>query len=110
MQAAACSTRPSPCSSRTRALLGIRPENIAEAGSKDWRNTTRAKGTVEIVETVGHEVIVHARCGEDLLVAKLGAHRIPRFGEVVELELDNDNIHLFDPDSGLSLLKKKEAP
>jgi hypothetical protein len=31
---------------------------------------------------VGHEVIVHAKCGDDTLVAKLGAHRIPRFGEV----------------------------
>jgi multiple sugar transport system ATP-binding protein len=91
-------------------LLGIRPEHIAEAGSKEWRNTTRTRGTVEIVETVGHEVIVHAKCGDDMLVAKLGAHRIPRFGEVVELELDIDSIHLFDPVSGSSLLKKREAP
>jgi multiple sugar transport system ATP-binding protein len=95
---------------KDKLLLGIRPEHIAEAGSKDWPNTTRAQGTVEIVETVGHEVIVHARCGEDMLVAKLGAHRIPRFGEQVELELDNDSIHLFDPESGLSLLKIEEAP
>jgi multiple sugar transport system ATP-binding protein len=99
-----------PAGLKDKLLLGIRPEHIAEAGSKDWRNTTRAKGTVEIVETVGHEVIVHARCGEDMLVAKLGAHRIPRFGELVELELDNDSIHLFDPESGLSLLKMEEAP
>jgi hypothetical protein len=42
-----------------------------------------------------------------MLVAKLGAHRIPRFGEVVELELDIDSIHLFDPASGSSLLKKE---
>jgi hypothetical protein len=55
-------------------------------------------------------VIVHAKCGDDMLVAKLGAHRIPRFGEVVELELDIDSIHLFDPASGSSLLKKREAP
>lgn len=93
-----------------KLLLGIRPEHIAEVGSKEWQNPTRAKGTVEIVETVGHEVIVHARCGQDMLVAKLGAHRIPRYGEVVELEMDCDSIHLFDPESGLSLLRKKEAP
>jgi multiple sugar transport system ATP-binding protein len=99
-----------PAAPNEKLLLGIRPEHIAEAGSKDWRNTTRAKGTVEIVETVGHEVIVHARCGQDLLVAKLGAHRIPRYGEVIELDMDNDSIHLFDPESGLSLLSKKEAP
>jgi multiple sugar transport system ATP-binding protein len=88
-----------------KLLLGVRPENIAEAGSTDWQNATRTRGTVEIVETVGHEVIVHARCGADTLVAKLGAHRIPRFGEEIELEMDGERIHLFDPESGLSLLR-----
>ena len=110
MQISAASLARLPAGLNEKLLLGVRPEHIAEAGSKDWQNTTRAQGTVEIVETVGHEVIVHARCGQDMLVAKLGAHRIPRYGEMVELDMDNDSIHLFDPESGLSLLSKKEAP
>jgi len=55
------------------------------------------------VETVGHEVIVHVRCGEDLVVAKLGAHRIPGFGDEMELEINNEAIHLFDPETELNL-------
>jgi multiple sugar transport system ATP-binding protein len=84
-------------------LLGIRPEHVAEAGSQDWGSTSRLKGVIEIVETVGHEVIVHVRCGEDLIVAKLGAHRIPAFGDEMELEMNNHAVHLFDPDTELSL-------
>ncbi len=37
-------------------------------------------GAVEIVETIGRDVIVHLRCSEDMIIAKLGAQRIPRFG------------------------------
>ena len=84
-------------------LLGIRPEHVAEAGSTDWPSTTRLSGVIEIVETVGHEVIVHVRCGEDLVVAKLGAHRIPGFGDEMTLEMKNDAVHLFDPDTELNL-------
>ena len=84
-------------------LLGIRPEHVAEAGDNDWVSKSRLKGIVEIVETVGHEVIVHVRCGEDLVVAKLGAHRIPGFGDEMELEINNEAVHLFDPETELNL-------
>jgi multiple sugar transport system ATP-binding protein len=78
-------------------LLGVRPEHVGEAGAHDWPNTAPLGGTIEIVETIGHEVIVHFRSGEDLVIAKLGAHRIPRFGEQVSLVMNCDAIHLFDP-------------
>jgi multiple sugar transport system ATP-binding protein len=78
-------------------LLGVRPEHVGEPGAHAWSNTAAVKGAVEIVETIGHEVIVHVRCGEDRMVAKLGAHRIPRFGEDMELVMDCDAVHLFDP-------------
>ena len=84
-------------------LLGIRPEHVAEAGDHEWSSASRLKGVVEIVETVGHEVIVHVRCGDDLVVAKLGAHRIPGFGDEMELEINNSAAHLFDPETELNL-------
>ena len=84
-----------------RVLVGIRPEEVAEAGGVAWSNGAPARGPVEIVETVGHEVIVHLRVGTGLLVARLGAHRIPRFGEIIEVVANGDAIHLFDPDTGL---------
>jgi len=78
-------------------LMGVRPEHVGEVGAHDWPATAPLGGIIEIVETIGHEVIVHFRCGEDMIIAKLGAHRIPRFGEQVGLVMDCDAIHLFDP-------------
>jgi len=86
-----------------KALLGIRPEHIGAVGEHDWPNQVQFSGNIEIVETVGHEVIVHCRCADDMIVAKLGAHRIPRFGEDIELVMRGDAIHVFDPDTELSL-------
>jgi multiple sugar transport system ATP-binding protein len=81
-------------------LLGIRPEQVAAPGTHAWPNAAAARGTVEIIETVGHEVIAHLRIGADLVVARLEAHRAPRFGEVIEMALNCDALHLFDPASG----------
>jgi multiple sugar transport system ATP-binding protein len=80
-------------------LLGIRPEHVGEPAAHDWKLTAPLGGTVEIIETIGHEVIVHFRCGDDVIIAKLGAHRIPGFGEQIELVLNADAMHLFDPQS-----------
>jgi multiple sugar transport system ATP-binding protein len=78
-------------------LLGVRPEHVGEAAAHPWTSTAPLGGPVEIVETIGHEVIVHIRCGDDIVIAKLGAHRIPGFGEQLALAMNCDAMHLFDP-------------
>jgi multiple sugar transport system ATP-binding protein len=78
-------------------LMGVRPEHVGEAAAHSWTATAPLGGTIDIVETIGHEVIVHFQCGEDRVIAKLGAHRIPRFGERIDLAMNCDAIHLFDP-------------
>jgi multiple sugar transport system ATP-binding protein len=78
-------------------MLGVRPEHVGERGAQDWSNAAPVRGTAEIVETIGHEVIVHMRCRDDMIVAKLGAHRVPAFGEEIELVMNCDAVHLFDP-------------
>jgi multiple sugar transport system ATP-binding protein len=84
-------------------LLGIRPEDVTEASADPAPGSVRAQGTVDIAETLGAEVIVHARVGERRLVARFKAQRLPRLGEPVGLELDFDAIHLFDAESELRL-------
>jgi multiple sugar transport system ATP-binding protein len=84
-------------------LVGIRPEQIGAPGSHPWPNAASVRGTVEIIETIGHEVIAHLRIGPDLVVARLEAHRAPRFGAVFEVALNCDALHLFDPASGTRL-------
>jgi multiple sugar transport system ATP-binding protein len=78
-------------------LLGIRPEHVGDAAEHGWTRTAPLGGTVDVIETIGHEVIVHFRCGDEIVIAKLGAHRIPQFGERIDLVLNADAMHLFDP-------------
>ena len=90
-----------------RVRVGIRPENILRAGTKGRGETAVVKATVEIVEPVGHEAIVHARAGEALLVASFDAHNMPRVGETIELCIELDALHLFDAQTEMRLDAKK---
>jgi multiple sugar transport system ATP-binding protein len=85
-----------------KVVLGIRPENLREslepAGSAGA--ASGISGIVEFVEPLGHEVIVHARVGEDLLVAKLEPRRAPAMGDPIALQIGLAALHLFDAESG----------
>ena len=79
-----------------KIVIGIRPENIIDAQNAGRGETARITAEVEIAEPLGHEVVVHARIGEELLVAKLEPHHIPRMGDKIDLNLELDTMHLFD--------------
>ena len=76
-------------------VAGIRPEGLAEAGVGPSAGA-RLAAEVELAEPLGSEVVVHARRGEHVLIAKLGPHRVPELGARIELELDPEALHLFD--------------
>jgi ABC-type sugar transport system ATPase subunit len=55
---------------------------------------------VDVVEPIGHEVIVHGRIGSDAgtqVVARLDARDEPRPGDALELTFEPGDLHLFDP-------------
>src|SRR4051794_10319568 len=79
-----------------KLVLGIRPENIREAARGDGATTVTVTAKVEFVEPLGHEVIVHGRVGDELLVAKVDPHRAPVMGDEVRLGIEVDACHLFD--------------
>ncbi|HBL25383.1 MAG TPA: glycerol-3-phosphate ABC transporter ATP-binding protein [Acidobacteria bacterium] len=77
-----------------KVVLGIRPENIREEARGGA--TVQVTAKVEFVEPLGHEVIVHGRVGDDLMVAKTDPHRSPQMGMDFPLVIEADAIHLFD--------------
>jgi multiple sugar transport system ATP-binding protein len=79
-----------------KVVLGLRPENIREAGRDAEGDLVPITVTAEFVEPLGHEVIVHGRIGDDLLVAKVGPHRSPQMGATVALVIEAATAHLFD--------------
>ncbi len=80
----------------SKVVLGIRPENIREAVREGGGGTVPVTAKVEFVEPLGHEVIVHGRVGDDLVVAKVDPHRAPKMGSTVELVVEVEAVHLFD--------------
>jgi multiple sugar transport system ATP-binding protein len=85
-----------------KVVLGVRPEDVREATEGASAPITVE---VEFVEPLGHEVIVHGRVGEDLVVAKVEPHRAPRMGDALALSIALDSIHLFDAETEERLLE-----
>jgi len=119
-----------------RVVIGIRPEDLEDP--EYVANPTadaRLPVTVDVREAMGAEVYAHftvdservaSRELEELLedtdpgdvapaaegvqiVARLAAGSGVRQGQEAELWVDTSQLHLFDPDTGLSLLSSARA-
>ena len=88
----------------TSVIAGVRPENVRGPGAMPRGESARVLVQVEIVEPLGHEVVVHGRTGTDVLVAKIDPHAAPRMGEPLDLLLELDTLHLFDAASEARLV------
>lgn len=88
-------------------VFGIRPENVIDTDEKARGETTRISVDVEIVEPLGHEVVVYARIGDDLFVATLDPHRAPKMGDKIELLIELDGLHLFDAETEKRIEKER---
>jgi multiple sugar transport system ATP-binding protein len=105
----------------------------AAVGGPPWRNSGRLSGLVELREALGSETVLHLQlnaraaiapdariaavvdvdAGEVLerrarhdgatIVARVDARSGARAGERVEMVVDLERIHFFDPDSGLAI-------
>jgi len=90
-------------------ILGVRPEDLylKTAGSfskndKKDRNVIGSK--VEVIEPIGSEVVLTTSAGRHELIVIVSPEDIPQLGEKIELMLNMEKIHLFDPSGGLRIL------
>jgi multiple sugar transport system ATP-binding protein len=85
-------------------ILGIRPEHIGAAHEVDWQSDTAITGAIEILEPLGHEVIVHFDVQGETVSGRLRSHlRLPSPGESITLQVKTEAMHLFDPKTELRL-------
>ena len=106
--AAAAFTLPAPASARQAlasrvgkiVVAGIRPENVVEARRPTRGATAPIELTAELVETLGNEVVVHGRAGDEQVSFKMDPHDPPEIGAKVSALLEIDRLHLFDEDGG----------
>jgi multiple sugar transport system ATP-binding protein len=82
-------------------IVGFRPEHVrlGDGGS----NSLRLTATVDVVEYLGDEQLVHVSVKDNPLLAKMPVeHRITA-GENLELAIPRDKLILFDAETGVAL-------
>jgi multiple sugar transport system ATP-binding protein len=85
-------------------VIGLRPENIGAAHEVDWTSDCSVTGAIEIVEPLGHEVIVHFELqGQTISGRMRNMAGLPGPGEPITLLVQTEAMHLFDPVSELRL-------
>jgi multiple sugar transport system ATP-binding protein len=87
-----------------RLVLGIRPENIYCADSTPMGiRGFMLEADVEVTESLGNEVILYlVRDGKQFL-ARVDPRTEARPGDKIQVAIDIDRLHTFDPESGESI-------
>ena len=82
-------------------VLGIRPEHLHLASeARATPDQTALDATVDLVEPLGGEALVHVRAGTHELTAKTRSRDLPDVGDRIQLVADGARVHLFDAASG----------
>jgi multiple sugar transport system ATP-binding protein len=90
-----------------KVIVGFRPEHL-ELGELSGIVAT-IQGTADVVEYLGNEELLHVSVeGTEIVAIVDSSHRV-RPGDVVTLKLPIEKLHMFDGESGLSLVRNKVA-
>ncbi len=87
--------------------LGVRPEHLALGDRQPGEATLRA--TADVVEYLGDEEQIHLRAGDQEIIALVKSSARVRPGDVLDLRVPLDRVHLFDDASGLALASRQLA-
>src|SRR5262249_25104093 len=80
-------------------IVGLRPENVVGEGSQTHRATPPLQLTADLVETLGNEIVVHGKNGDDQISFKMDPHSPPALGAKVRALVELERLHLFDADT-----------
>jgi multiple sugar transport system ATP-binding protein len=86
-------------------VLGIRPEHIFYASAVP-QQSGEVSARVEVVEPMGHETYLYLTAGSACFVARISSDKLPSVGEEIQLAFDLSALHLFDTETGTSLLRE----
>jgi multiple sugar transport system ATP-binding protein len=88
----------------TEVSFGIRPEHIGVRHEVDWTETCEIRGKVQLIEPLGHEVLVHLRADDLPVTGRMRSHgQLPGAGDEFAMVLNCEAMHLFDPATELRL-------
>jgi len=84
-------------------MVGVRPEHLRDNPREMSGPTARVRMKIDLVETLGYEVLLYGRLGDNALTAKVDPHGRYAIDDEVELLLELNHLHLFDAGSELRL-------
>ena len=82
-------------------LAGFRPEHVSVGNGH--RDAAHFSATVEVVEYLGDEQLVHLAARDQSLLAKLPVEQRLAPGEEQQFSIARDKLHLFDADTELAV-------
>jgi multiple sugar transport system ATP-binding protein len=82
-------------------LAGFRPEHVSVGNGRP--DAVHFAATVEVVEYLGDEQLVHLAARDQSLLAKLPVERRLAPGEEQQFSIARDKLHLFDADTELAV-------
>src|SRR5215203_4753513 len=80
-------------------VVGLRPEHFSVANGSGPPDAATVPATVDVVEYLGDEQLVHLHSGEVELVAKVSVEPRLHSGQAVTLTVPLDKLYLFDRES-----------
>ncbi|MFZ8951722.1 MAG: ABC transporter ATP-binding protein [Alphaproteobacteria bacterium] len=83
-----------------KVILGLRPEDIAEAGFRAGENIQEAECQVEMVEPAGADTYVVSELGGKQVTARLHAETRASAGENLRFAFDLAKVSYFEPETG----------
>jgi multiple sugar transport system ATP-binding protein len=84
-------------------ILGLRPEDIAEAGTRTGPHVHGGACKVDVVEPAGADTYVVTRLGGAAVTARLGAETAARPGADLDFAFDLGKASFFHPESGIRI-------
>jgi multiple sugar transport system ATP-binding protein len=95
-------------SSAHNLVAGFRPEHLEIANGTDGDGTgARLRATADVVEYLGNEELLHVTAGGRDIVAIVGSEHQVKPGDVLDFRVPIEKVHLFDPQSGDSLVASR---
>jgi multiple sugar transport system ATP-binding protein len=87
------------------AILGLRPEDLNDARFATNNGFPKLSLKVEVVESLGREVIVYTTVGGKTIACQMDARSEDlKPGQPLELAVNTGRMHLFDPDTEKALV------
>jgi multiple sugar transport system ATP-binding protein len=87
-----------------KVVLGLRPADLVAADGLSNANTV--SGVTDMVEFHGDQVLVGFPIGDMRLNTFIPARKRPKEGQTVSFHVQEDAMHLFDVETGLSLVQR----